>query len=153
MKQRKTTIVIPDKLVDGWEKAEKAIDENATMLSERTYSLATGGLALSFTVVSFIIGENQISLDWQAPVIWSFFLVCIIADTLSIVYAKNRAERLESSFRDKKEKGITMTAKEVNEVIDSVNKKIRIVNTAVFIFLLATIIWAAAYCYHLLTNL
>ena len=51
MSRKRKTIEIPDKLVEGWEKVEKAIDENADLLSERTYSLAAGGLALSFTVM------------------------------------------------------------------------------------------------------
>lgn len=153
MKRRTTTIEIPNRLVEGWENAEKAIDENASLLSERTYSLATGGLALSFTVISFIIGENRLALGWQAPVIWFLFLACIIADTISIVIAKNRASKLESFFRSKQEKGERMTAKEVNAKIDEENKPIRILNALVFCALLITILWTAFYCYCLLANL
>ena len=47
MSRKKKTIEIPGKQVEGWENAEKAIGENADLLSERTYSLAAGGLALS----------------------------------------------------------------------------------------------------------
>ena len=66
MSRKKKTIEVPDKLVEGWEKAEQAIGENADLLSERTYSLAAGGLALSFTVMSFIVGEDKSALGWQA---------------------------------------------------------------------------------------
>ena len=73
MSRKKKTIEIPGKQVEGWENAEKAIGENADLLSERTYSLAAGGLALSFTVMSFIVGEEQSVLGWQALAIWGLF--------------------------------------------------------------------------------
>ena len=34
MSRKKKTIEVPDKLVEGWEKAEQAIGENADLLSE-----------------------------------------------------------------------------------------------------------------------
>jgi hypothetical protein len=153
MKRKKTTLEIPDRLVEGWENAEKAIHENASLLSERTYSLATGGLALSFTIISFIIGQNKIILGWQAPVIWLLFLLCIIADTFSIIWAKHKDVKLEAFLRSKQEKGDKMSAKELNNLIDKTNRPIIILNTVVFICLVFVIIWTAIYCYLLLTKL
>ena len=153
MSHRKKTIEIPDKLVEGWEKVEKAIDENATMLSERTYSLSAGGLALSFTIISFIIGGNKACIGIQAPLIWFGFLICILADTGSIVYAKKRAEKLELDFRKRVNNGEKMTDTEVNRIIDSENKRICLFNTIVFSFLIAVIIWAVIYCFSLLNKL
>lgn len=34
MSRKKKTIEVPDKLVEGWEKAEQAIGENADLLSK-----------------------------------------------------------------------------------------------------------------------
>lgn len=153
MNKRKKEIDIPDKLVEGWQKTEKAIDENAALLSERTYSLGAGGLALSFTVISFIIGEGKVSLDWQAPVIWGLFLICILADTHSYFYAKSKAEKLELLFRNKVDKGEKMSAAEVNSMIDKANKGVRLYNTIVFWTLIVAIVWAAAYSYCLLKTL
>ena len=153
MSNRKKIIEIPDKLVEGWKQTEKAIDENATLLSERTYSLGAGGLALSFTVVSFIIGEGGRAIDWQAPVIWGLFLCCILADTISIIYAKRKAEKLEFFFRKKVNSGETMTEVEVNAMIDAANKGIRLFNIIVFSSLVVAIIWAAMYSYCLLLSL
>lgn len=153
MKHRKTTVEIPNRLVEGWENAEKAFDENSDLLSERTFSLATGGLALSFTVISFIVGDNKLALGWQALAIWSFYLACIIADTISIVIARVKASKLEALFAEKIQKGEKMTAKEVNSLIDTTNKPIRIINTIVFCCLLLVMIWTAIYCYSLLSKL
>jgi len=105
MSRKKKTIEIPGKQVEGWENAEKAIGENADLLSERTYSLAAGGLALSFTVMSFIVGEEKSALGWQALAIWGLFLLCIILDTISIFSAKRKAEKLELFFRERRIKG------------------------------------------------
>lgn len=150
MSRKKKTIEIPDKLVEGWEKVEKAIDENADLLSERTYSLAAGGLALSFTVMSFIVGEDKAALGWQALVIWSLFLLCIILDTVSIIGAKRKAEKLERLFREKVNQGQTMSEIEVNKMIDQTNRAINRFNMIVFILLLATIVWTFIYSYLLL---
>ena len=133
MSRKKKTIEIPDKLVEGWEKAEQAIGENADLLSERTYSLAAGGLALSFTVMSFIVGEDKSALGWQALAIWGLFLLCIILDTISIFSAKKKAEKLELFF-----------------MIDHTNRSINRFNMIVFILLLITIVWTFIYSYLLL---
>lgn len=153
MSKRKKEIEVPDKLIEGCEKTAKAIDENATLLSERTFSLGAGGLALSFTVISFIISEGKASLNWQAPAIWGLFLVCILADTYSIIYAKRKGEELESTFSEKVNRGETMTANEVNRMIDATNTGIRRFNSIVFYLLVVAIIWAAAYSYCLLLTL
>lgn len=150
MSRKKKSIEIPDKLVEGWEKVEKAIDENADLLSERTYSLAAGGLALSFTVMSFIVGEDKAALGWQALVIWSLFLLCIILDTISIFSAKRKEEKLERLFREKVNQGQTMSETEVNKMIDQTNRAINRFNMIVFILLLATIVWTFIYSYLLL---
>ena len=150
MSRKKKTIEVPDKLVEGWEKAEQAIGENADLLSERTYSLAAGGLALSFTVMSFIVGEDKSALDWQALAIWGFFLLCIILDTISIFSAKRKAEKLELFFREKKNQGHTMPEIEVNKMIDHTNRSINRFNMIVFILLLITIVWTFIYSYLLL---
>lgn len=150
MSRKKKTIEIPDKLVEGWEKVEKAIDENADLLSERTYSLAAGGLALSFTVMSFIVGEDKAALGWQALVIWSLFLLCIILDTISIFSAKRKEEKLERLFREKVNQGQTMSETDVNKMIDQTNRSINRFNMIVFILLLVTIVWTFIYSYLLL---
>jgi len=150
MSRKRKTIEIPDKLVEGWEKVEKAIDENADLLSERTYSLAAGGLALSFTVMSFIVGEDKAALGWQALVIWSLFLLCIILDTISIFSAKQKVEKLELLFREKVNQGQTMPETEVNKMIDHTNRSINRFNMIVFILLLITIVWTFIYSYLLL---
>ena len=150
MSRKKMTIEIPDKLVEGWEKAEQAIGENADLLSERTYSLAAGGLALSFTVMSFIVGEDKSALDWQALAIWGFFLLCIFLDTISIFSAKRKAEKLELFFREKKNQGHTMPEIEVNKMIDHTNRSINRFNMIVFILLLIIIVWTFIYSYLLL---
>ena len=152
-KKKQTTIKIPDKLVEGWEKVEKAIDENATLLSERSYSLASGGLALSFTVISFVVGENKTALGWQAPGIWSLFLLCIILDTVSVIFAKRKAEKLEAMFREKVHREEKMTEEEVNGLIDETNRPIKRFNAVVFLLLLATIVWTFIYSYSLLVKL
>ena len=150
MSRKKKTIEVPDKLVEGWEKAEQAIGENADLLSERTYSLAAGGLALSFTVMSFIVGEDKSALGWQALVIWSLFLLCIILDTISIFSAKKKAEKLELFFRNEVNLEHTMSETEVNKMIDQTNRLINRFNMIVFILLLITIVWTFIYSYLLL---
>lgn len=150
MSRKKKTIEVPDKLVEGWEKAEQAIGENADLLSERTYSLAAGGLALSFTVMSFIVGEDKSALGWQALVIWSLFLLCIILDTISIFSAKKKAEKLELFFRNEVKLEHTMSETEVNKMIDQTNRSINRFNMIVFILLLITIVLTFIYSYLLL---
>ena len=150
MSRKKKTIEVPDKLVEGWEKAEQAIGENADLLSERTYSLAAGGLALSFTVMSFIVGEEKSALGWQALVIWSLFLLCIILDTISIFSAKKKAEKLELFFRNEVNLEHTMSETEVNKMIDQTNRLINRFNMIVFILLLITIVLTFIYSYLLL---
>ena len=150
MSRKKKTIEVPDKLVEGWEKAEQAIGENADLLSERTYSLAAGGLALSFTVMSFIVGEDKSALGWQALVIWSLFLLCIILDTISIFSAKKKAEKLELFFRNEVNLEHTMSETEVNKMIDQTNRLINRFNMIVFILLLITIVLTFIYSYLLL---
>jgi len=150
MSRKKKTIEVPDKLVEGWEKAEQAIGENADLLSERTYSLAAGGLALSFTVMSFIVGEDKSALGWQALVIWSLFLLCIILDTISIFSAKKKAEKLELFFRNEVNLEHTMSETEVNKMIDQTNRSINRFNMIVFILLLITIVLTFIYSYLLL---
>lgn len=150
MKRKKNTIEIPDKHGEGWEVAEKAIGENGDLLSERTYSLSAGGLALSFTIFSFLVGENKSALDWQAPVIWGMYLLCIILDTLSIITAKRKAEKLEKMFREKANQGEQMSEIEVNKVIDKENRLINRFNMIVFVLLLLTLIWTFVYSYLLL---
>ena len=153
MSRKKQTILIPNKLVEGWENVEKAIDENGTMLSERSFTLAAGGLALSFTVMSFIVGEDKTALDWQAPVIWSLYLLCILLDTLSIIFAKRTAEKLEKELRKKVNRNETMSESEMNKLIDKTNRPIKLFNALVFVFLLGTIIWTFVYSYSLLRSL
>ena len=150
MSRKKKTIEVPDKLVEGWEKAEQAIGENADLLSERTYSLAAGGLALSFTVMSFIVGEDKSALGSQALVIWSLFLLCIILDTISIFSAKKKAEKLELFFRNEVNLEHTMSETEVNKMIDQTNRLINRFNMIVFILLLITIVLTFIYSYLLL---
>jgi len=150
MSKRKETINVPDKLVEGWDSAQKAIDENATMLSERSYSLATGGLAISFSIMSFIIEDYHLDFGWQAPLIWAGFILCIIADTWSVFDAKRQAEKLELLFRDKIHKGETMTEVEVNNLIARTNKRIRRINIIVFGAILLLICASLLYCSILL---
>ena len=122
MSRKKKIIEFPGKQVEGWENAEKAIGENADLLSERTYSLAAGGL----------------------------FLLCIILDTISIFSAKRKAEKLELFFREKENQGQTMPETEVNKMIDHTNRSINRFNMIVFILLLITIVWTFIYSYLLL---
>jgi acid phosphatase family membrane protein YuiD len=100
--------------------------------------------------MSFIVGEDKAALGWQALVIWSLFLLCIILDTISIFSAKQKAEKLELLFREKVNQGQTMPETEVNKMIDHTNRSINRFNMIVFILLLITIVWTFIYSYLLL---
>lgn len=145
--------VITDRSGEMWDNAVKTWRENSELLSHRVYSLSAGGLALSFTAVSFIVGENKAILGWQAPIIWTLFLICIILDTTSIVVAKNRAAKLESITSKRIKSGQEITDDEADEIVDQMNKPISILNTTVLVLLIGTIVWATLYCYCLLLHL
>lgn len=144
---------VPDKSGETWDIAVKIWRENSELLSNRVFSLSAGGLALSFTAISFIVGENTAALGFQAPIIWSLFLLCIIFDTISIIVAKNRAAQLEAITSNRIKSGQEMSDEEANKIIDKMNKPIGILNTIVLVLLIITIIWAALYCYCLLLHL
>ena len=144
---------VPDMSGETWDIAVKIWRENSELLSHRVYSLAAGGLALSFTAISFIVGENKAALGFQAPIIWSLFLLCIILDTISIIVAKNRAAQLEAITSNRIKSGQEMSGDEANKIIDKMNKPIGILNTIVLLLLIITIIWAILYCYCLLLHL
>ena len=138
---------------EAWENAVKAKKENADMLSHRIYSLATGGLALSFTAISFIVGDNKLALGRQAPLIWALFLLCIILDTFSILYARYRASKFVEYSSNRIKSGEILTDDEANRLIEKYNKPVIVFNLIVFILVIVAIIWAALYCYCLLLSI
>ena len=85
--------------------------------------------------------------------IWSLYLLCILLDTLSIIFAKRTAEKLEKELRKKVNRNETMSESEMNKLIDKTNRPIKLFNALVFVFLLGTIIWTFVYSYSLLRSL
>lgn len=137
-------------LEDLWANAEKAISENSEELSKRVFSLASGGLALSFTIISFLVGENKASIDWKAPLIWCSFLLCIVLDTFSFVYAKYKASKIELHTRKEIELGNQLSSEEVNALIDRQNRHIALFNSIVLALVIITIVCTVLYCFSLM---
>ena len=140
-------------LQEGVASAEKAVVENADILSNRVFALAAGGLGLSFTVISYIVGENKSLIDCQAIWIWISYIVWMLLDTISVVFAKARAMKLSSYYSKLITEGGSMVASEVNSIIDERNRLVRILNNVCLWGVLASIIWTIIYSYCLLIHI
>ena len=122
-RDRKTPkIEVPNALIEGSEKVDKAIDDNSTILSERTFSLASGGLVTSFSIISYIVEHQGKTIDIYAICIWIAYLICILLDCISLFYAQHLAEKQAKEFRYLVTIGTVLPASEVNARIDAVNK-------------------------------
>lgn len=151
VRNRKTPqIDVPNALVEGCEKVEKTIDDNSTILSERTFSLASGGLVTSFSIISYIIEHQGKTIGVAAICLWMAYLICILLDCMSLFYAQHQAEKQGKEFRDLVTIGTVLPASEVNAMIDVVNRKIKRFNLVVFCLLFASIVATAIYVYSLL---
>jgi len=135
-----------------WESAEKAYHENGEKLSSRIFTLSAGGLGLSFTIFSFIVGENKSVLGWPALAIWGAYLLCILLDTFALAYAKRLAGKLEKRTREMIEAGETITDKDANTLVDQLNRRLTCYSNAVFILVIVTLVCTAAYCYWLILS-
>lgn len=132
-----------------WDNVQKALNESDDKLNSRIFTLATGGLGLSFTVFSFVVSEMKISLTWPALAIWLAFLICIILDSSSLACAKVLTSRLEKKIRKKIKNEEPISDVEANAAIDTVNKVVSGIEWFAFILSILAIVGAALYCYFL----
>lgn len=99
-----------DESFDAYEKEynrlEVSREDTETIWEDRTYQIAAGGLSLSFTVFSFLMGrEGGLAFSWQISVIWAVFAACLIINYLSQRISAKRFVKLQQDlYKDRNNK-------------------------------------------------
>lgn len=133
-----------------WRKAQQAMIDNEDQFNSRIFTLASGGLGLSFTVYSFIVSEMKLTLTWPAYAIWISFLVCIVLGMTSSAIATFLSVRLEKKARKMVKEGEDLPEEIANKLIDSANKTLLRIDWIAFILLILTTVAATLYCFLLI---
>lgn len=130
----------------GFDIANKTINDNNTTLANRVFAIASGGLAVSLSILTYLhslsYGVSIVNIIW----ILFLYLVCIILDTYAIIYARNKARKTAIFFREKVSCGEDMTEEEVIAVLNADNCAIKIMNAIATTILFIAIIYTISYC-------
>ena len=137
-------------LREGFDKAVELFRENDKLLSSRVFTIATGGLAFSFTVISFLVEDRKDLASWPTLIIWLGFLICIVWDTISVYKARESGRALSEIFGEKIKKGENLSSNEINKIIKDNNQKTRDFNNQIYILLFLDILATLFYVLYLI---
>ncbi len=131
-----------DRLKEDYKSKQDTVDESSTMIENRTFEIASGGLVLSLTVLSFLDTHNRLpdGWSWMSIVIWSFFTLCIILHYWSHYASKRSAERTRDQIGKMISQGEEYNAQRINEVAYKDGKCLRVINFLTPLFLMLGVV-------------
>lgn len=132
--------------------ADKSVKGNEDRFAKRIYNLSAGGLAITFTVFSFM-ATSGMTINWKvASLILAFYVIIIIADTITIIKARNKAKDVFIYLRKRVRSRDEIGERAVNDLFDSPNNSIFISGLLIFILLLINIVATLIYSIYVFIN-
>ncbi len=143
-----------DYLMEDFHSKQDTVDESATMIENRTFEIASGGLVLSLTVLSFLSSKNKLPVGWEwiSVLILSLFTISILLHYLSHFVSKHNAELLRDHVGNQIRSGANYNERNLNNVRIKQESFLRILNIVVPIILVASVIVLIVFTSFCITN-
>lgn len=133
-----------DKLFEGVLRAQATLSDNERRILDGFFKLSAGGLALSFTIFSFL--SDKVSMNWIPVAInLSFYVIVILFELYSSYFAKKQAAYLKNFLLNRIISNEEMSGNSINELFDMANEKITSLNWITCILLISNILFTVIY--------
>ena len=131
-----------DRLSEEFHSKQDTVDESATMIENRTFEIASGGLVLSMTVVSFFSSKEKLPIgwEWMSIVIISIFSFCILLHYWSHYISKHNAEVLRDRIGNQIRSGEPYDEQRLNDERSKQECFLQILNIIIPIVLIIGVI-------------
>ena len=129
-------------LKEDFKSKQDTVDESSTLIENRTYEIASGGLALSLTVLSYLDTKGRVPEGWRwmPIVIWICFTICIILHYWSHFVSRRSAERTRDKIGKMIREAENYDAERINSVAYKEERYLRIINILTPTFLMLGVI-------------
>lgn len=136
-----------DLLKDEFNSKQDTVDESSTMIEDRTFEIASGGLVLSLTVLSFLDTHHRLpeGWGWMSVVIWIAFTLCILFHFWSHYVSKHSAERTRDRIGEMMRKGEKYDSQKIDDIANTESHLLRVINYLIPLFLILGIIGLVAF--------
>lgn len=134
-------------LKDEFNSKQDTVDESSTMIENRTFEIASGGLVLSLTVLSFLDTHNRLPEGWRwmSVAIWTAFTLCILFHFWSHYVARHSAERTRDQIGEMMRKGEKYDAQRIDDIANKESRLLRFINFLTPLCLMLGIIGLVAF--------